>query len=282
MNDLQHINVAETLAREMKQPVTLIKEGAMAMHRTVVALPPGWAHHVIDESKNQPNPTRKLANVSLTETESYIGYVLRNLNHQHTLGWIEADYPKGKLLFTTIINDHGGSLDAPEWRDHRAIFAPEFSEEWKVWTKNNREAMTQVEFALFIEENLKDIAGVEGLPTGTQMLAMATDLEITQDSKFKASTRLQSGGTRIEFIEDDDAATVKRMEIFQKFAVGLQVFRNGQAYRVDARLRYRQSSGKLVFWYELVRPDITMEDASKDLIAHIREQIPAPFFFGKP
>lgn len=64
--------------------------------------------------------------------------------------------------------------------------------------------------------------------------------------------------------------------------IGVPVFWNGDAYRVDARLRYRVREGLLTFWYELIRRDKVLEDASQTLIAHIREKTGSPFFFGNP
>lgn len=273
-------NLAQTLAKEMKAPIVLIEQDKIAAHQTVIALPPGYTAQTIDAEKLQKQPRRKVATVSLTELDSFITYVKRHGSLTESTIWCKANYPKGQLDFVAILNDHGEQEYEQAWRDHRASFTPEFSEEWRIWTKHNNAQLSQIEFALFIEQNLKDIASVEGMPTGTQMLAMATDLEITQDSKFKSQARLQSGGVRLEFVDDADEGTAKRMDIFSKFAIGLQVFRNGDPYQVEARLRYRQNSGKLVFWFELIRPDVTLEAASKDLITQLRDQTGNPFFFG--
>jgi uncharacterized protein YfdQ (DUF2303 family) len=281
-------NIAESLAREMKGPKRLIEPGETVAMHAVFALPPGWSVHDLDSEKLLPAPRRKKATPRLSETDSFIDYVVRHRDTDFTTVWCEADYPKGKLKFTAILNDNAGRATdlagTAQWRDHSATFVPEFSEEWRNWTEHNgaNRAMSQVEFALFIESNLKDIASAEGFPTGTQMLAMATNLEITQDSKFKSQARLQNGGVRLEFTEDSDDATTKAMEVFKEFALGLQVFRNGEAYQINARLRYRLISGKLVFWYELIRADLTLEDASKGLIQKLREATATPFFFGTP
>lgn len=280
--NLEQENLAQTLAKEMKQPVVLIPDNALAQHHTVLALPPGYTHYTMDVEKLQDRPRRKITTVTLTETESFVAYMKRHGSLTNSTIWAEVDYPNGKLAFQAIINDHGDAEDEQAWRDHTVKYAPQFSEEWKIWSQGNSRAMTQDQFALFIEQNLKDIATAEGMPTGTQMLAMATELEINQDSKFKSQVRLQSGGVRLEFINDADEGTAKRMEIFSKFAIGLQVFRNGSPYLIEARLRYRQREGKLQFWYELIRPDVTLEAASKDLITQLREATGNPFFFGRP
>jgi uncharacterized protein YfdQ (DUF2303 family) len=282
MNDNQTENLGQTLAREMKQPVVLVQNNQFASHQAVIALPPGYTHQIIDSEKLQAQPRRKIASVAVTELESFVAYVKRHGSLTDCTIWAEVDYPRGKLDFTAILNDHGDTEEKQAWRDHRATFSPAFSEEWKIWTAQDGKPLTQIEFALFIEHNLKDIASIEGMPTGTQMLAMATDLEINQESKFKSQARLQSGGVRLTFIDDADAETAKTMDVFNKFALGLQVFRNGDAYQVEARLRYRQREGKLSFWYELIRPDITLEAASKDLITTLRDQTGNPFFYGNP
>ena len=60
------------------------------------------------------------------------------------------------------------------------------------------------------------------------------------------------------------------------------VFWNGDAYRLDARLRYRVRDGKLTFWFELIRQDKVLEAATQTLIAQIREKTGNPLFFGEP
>ncbi|MFP3599791.1 DUF2303 family protein, partial [Chryseobacterium sp. SIMBA_029] len=62
----------------------------------------------------------------------------------------------------------------------------------------------------------------------------------------------------------------------------IPVFRNRDAYRVDARLRYRVRDAKLTFNYELVRFDKVLEAAANGVIATIREKTGNPFFFGDP
>lgn len=283
MSHEEATNVAETLAREMKKPELLADHNMLAAHHSVVAIPPGWNVQQIDTEKLQPSPRRKTAKVKLLDVESYAEYLCLHGDPSASSIWAQVDYQKGIVAFTAILNDHGGDDDEAGWRDHQATFKPAYSYEWATWFGKNTQPMGQVEFAEFIERNLKDIATVDGLPTGTQMLAMATDLEITQDAKFKSFTRLQSGGVRLEFVSDDDDETAKRMEVFNRFAIGVPVFWNGDAYRVEARLKYRVAGGKVSFWFELVRPDVTLEVAAKTVIEQIKQKSGGlPFFFGEP
>lgn len=274
-------NIAETLAKEMKAPVEIISEAGGNMKR--VALPPGWT---LVEKDDDPRllaaPRRKIAKVKMHDAESFIDYTKRHGSLTDSTIWCIADYKAGKVGFTAILNDHGEEASQAAFRDHRATFSPEFSEEWNRWTSKNKQQFNQAAFAEYIEENLKDIASVEGSPTGAQMLEMALAFEANQDMKFKSAIRLQNGGVQMAFTQDDDAGTLAKMSAFDRFTVGFPVFWNGDAYRIDARLRYRVREGKLTFWFELIRQDLILEAATQTLIGLIRVKTGNPFFFGEP
>lgn len=271
-------NLAETLAREIKSP-KIVEAGPE--HFLRIALPPGWTMAERDDEKLQLTPRRKRAKVRAHDADSFCVYLSRHGSVSHSTIWCEADYSAGKVGFTAIINDHGEEED-PHWRDHTCHYAPVFSQEWKNWTSKNKGHFGQAEFAAFIEDNLKDIAGGDGLPSGAQMLEMALSFEANQDMRFKSAIRLQNGGVQMSFVQDDDQQTLQKMQMFDRFAIGLPVFWNGDAYRVDARLRYRVRDGKLTFWFELIRSDKVLEAATQTLISQIRDNTELPFFFGEP
>ncbi|MBK6414039.1 DUF2303 family protein, partial [Sphingopyxis sp.] len=251
-----------------------------------IAIPPGWDVRTIDDEKLLACPRRKTAKVSLNDTDSFIAYLER---HSATDGytnptiWALADYSKGEVSFKAILNDNGPDEDNPEWRDHLAIFAPKFSEEWTRWKAFDGKQFSQVEFAAFLEENVADVSG-DGTssPSGAQMLQMALSFEANQDKRFKSAIRLQSGGINMSFVEQDDAATLETMKMFDRFALGLPVFWGGEAYRIDARLRYRVREGKLSFGYDLIREDKVLEAATKTIIARVKTETEMPIFFGNP
>lgn len=275
-------NIAETLAREMKAP-QIVHDALADKHHAIIALPPGWTATPHDLEKFEAKPRRKIAKVKLTETESFIEYNVRHGNQDSATIWCTADFKAGALGFTAIMNDHGAANDAQAWRDHRAIFVPEKSEEWRRWTEKHGHQFGQVQFALYLEENLKDIISSDGMPTGAQMLEMALGFEANQDMRFKSAVRLQSGGVRLEYVEDEDKNTVKAMQMFEKFQIAIPVFRADEArYAITARLRYRVKEGQLVFWFELIRADLVMEQASRALVENIRVKSGLPFFFGSP
>jgi len=254
-------------------------------HIKRVALPPNWVLSEKDDEDMLAQPARKKGTVYLDDIESYIGYINRHKSLSSTVIYVIANYVCGTVAFKCIINDHEaylGTSPTQEWRDFIATYEPRASVEWERWTFANKEHFSQFDFAVFIENNLQDIAAVEGMPTAQQLLEMATKFQATMDMRYKSNIRTQSGGMNLTFVNDDDAQTVETMKLFEKISIGIPVFWGGDAYRIDARLRYRVKDGGLKFWYELIREDKVMEDATKTMIEKIKADTGVPLFFGRP
>lgn len=255
-------------------------------HIKRVALPPGWTLNHSDDQNLLAQPARKDGTVHLEDIESFISYVNRHKSADDaTVIYTRADYANGLVEFNCIINDHRPHRpgeQTQEWKDFAAYYIPYKSVEWVRWTSRNKDPFSQFDFALFIEDNLQDIAAVEGMPTAQQLLEMATKFQATMDMRYKSNIRTQSGGVNLTFVNDDDAQTVESMKLFEKISIGIPVFWGGDAYRIDARLRYRVKDGGLKFWYELIREDKVMEDATKTMIDKIKADTGVPLFFGRP
>lgn len=272
---MEKTNIIETAVREARKPFAIsVKDD------THIAVPEGYK--LEDMEKFMDTPRRKRAKIALNDVDSFIIYNNRQGSLAECTIWCQADYSQGKVSFLSILNDHGEEDGKQQWRDHTSSFTPTFSEEWKRWNAKDHETFSQVEFASFIEENLKDIATVEGSPTGAQMLEMALSFEANQDMRFKSAIRLQNGGVQMSFVQDDNDQTLAKMQMFDRFSIGVPVFWNGDAYQVDARLRYRVRDGKLTFWFELIRPDKVLEATTRKLIDKIKVETGKPFFFGNP
>ncbi len=265
-------NFARTIAQESRRPLLDTICG-----RPVAFMPREYA--LQDLQALLPKPTRKAGTVLLSDADSFVTYVRKHRCLDDTTIYCKADFAKGDVQLVAVLNDHCG--EAAGWRDHRAVYDVPKSEEWKRWTVRNGQPFTQAEFAAFIEENQRDIASAEGMPTGGDMLAMALSLEINQDARFKSSVRLQSGGVEMTLVAQEDDATLKRMQVFERFALGVAPFFNGEPYQIVARLRYRAQDGKLRFWYELVRPDLVVQHAAKTLVEKIAAETEVPVLMGQ-
>lgn len=279
----QQENYAQTIANEARRPINVIT----SERGTVVALPEGWSLKTdISLEVLADHPYRKKGTARFKVQDSFVEYVNKHkLPESVIYARVNKSERTAPLTVTAVFNDHQAEAAAPSlagWQDFRAILSPEASHEWQTWTASSGQAMSQFEFAQFIDDNIKDISSSQdGYPTGTEMLQMALAFELSQDKRIKSAIRIQSGGTNIEYVEDDDASTVARMQAFDKFMLGIPVFWRGQAYAVEAKLRYRVREGKLTLWYDLVRTDVVVDDAVEQVLQAVGTGTGSSILYGE-
>lgn len=265
---------------------TLLDAGAAAMHPETahggipfVALPNDY--EINDLESLLPTPTRKRATVTTTDSDSFIFYIKKHGGDDVTVVYADTDYEANKFSLVGVLDDHG--VTDPHWRGHRCLFQPTQAVEWRRWLSANKKQFSQTDFAAWLEDNLADVAAVEGMPTGADILQMSLGFEANSEKRLRSKINLQSGGVRFEFVDDEDKDTRTSMQVFERFTLGLPVFEGSKsAYRVEARLKYREREGKVIFWYELIRPDLVFKTAVNDEITHIREKTGFPVISGKP
>lgn len=245
----------------------------------VVRMPQGTALQSLEPFL--PNPLTKKAKVVLKQADSLVVYLAKHLRPSCTTLYAEVDYDQSKCCIKAVINDH--SEYSAGWRNHVAEFNPTLTHEWQKWTAHNGKAMTQTDFAAFIEDNLADIATVTDMPTATQMLEMALNFELTSEKKYKRKVDLQTGGTHLEFVDQADEASSAKILYFKRFTLGIPVLLGStSAYPIEARLKFRQASGGLQFWYELVRPDRVYRQAIDEVLEYISNQTGLTMLYGAP
>lgn len=279
---IEHENIAATLSRILPTPQLLFSDTPNATEKfgsiAHVAVPKGYELRAIDNEALLPGPRRAKATANFSDAASFIEYVKR-----HTIGgttvWCEFDPIKFSLKFTAVIDEH--AKGEPGWRGHKAVFAPSMSVEWGNWAGHSTKLFSQVEFAEFIEANADDVASAEGMPTSLQMLTMATEFQANEERALKSTVRLQSGGIRLSYIADPEAGTVATMQMFEKFSIGIPVFRDGSAWSITARLKYRLARGTVSFFFELIRPDRVHQGAAKELMDHIRKECGVSMLMGR-
>jgi uncharacterized protein YfdQ (DUF2303 family) len=230
-----------------------------------LVVPPSFTHHNITElvEKADPHPNRKRGTVALSDIDSFSQFVKDHGLAHNT--YIYAD-PDARTL-TAVMNEHEFSDPTAGWRDFRAVFTADLSREFSTWYKNNKQVKEQEEFAVFVEDNIADV--VE--PSGDTLLAIALTLQAKTEVNFSSSRRLDNGQVQLAYTENIDArAGAGAVEIPREFAIGCRLFKNGEGYKINARLKYRLGGGKVKFWYELDRPENAIEDAFKAYVEKAR------------
>jgi uncharacterized protein YfdQ (DUF2303 family) len=217
-----------------------------------------------------PRPLRIKQEVILYDTDSFIGYVKEFMTGA-TLIFFDVQ----QETFFAAFDYH--EIDKPSWCEHSAQFKPRRSVEFTTWMDSNRKQMTQVEFARFLEENLPDV--VE--PNSAELLQVALTFEAKKAVEFSSGVRLSNG--QIEFQYDEivrGTAQKGKIEVPEKFVLGVPIHVNGPAYRIDVRLRWRLQEGKVAFWYEVVRPHRLIEHALKEISQRIANETALPLLTG--
>lgn len=238
-----------------------------------VVLPPG---HSVGELPRDPRPDHPKALVRLRDAPSFIGYVN---DHKFSDSRIFASLEPARFL--AVIDEFAADpeLSVNEqaaWREFRVDFTVPPSREWLLWNKANRQHMSQLGFAEFLEDNLPDVM----TPDGATLLEMANNFEAAQTGSFVATQRLQDGSHNLQWRADNNAAGTVRLP--QQITLLIPVFENDQPATLDARLRYRINDGKLAIWYELIRPHKVLEAAFRNTWKRIANETGVPILLGSP
>ena len=252
MGDIQSAIAAGAALGDPRQPVAEPGAGVFTV------LPNTYR---IESLENYlPRPLRIDQKVILHDADSFIAYV----NDFRLAGPSRIFFDVAQEQFNAIIDYH--EIETPSWCDHTAVFKPRKSVEFETWMATNRKAMTQVDFARFLEENMPDV--VE--PDSAVLLGVALTFEAKKSVEFASGVRLNNGQIQFQYDEVVRGTAQKgTIEIPEQFVLGISIHVNGPAYRIPVRLRWRLQEGKVSFWYEVVRPHRFVEDALKE----IRERV---------
>jgi uncharacterized protein YfdQ (DUF2303 family) len=263
----EHLHLDESVIRQigaLTLAATAVRSLGNAQH---LVLPPEYKHVDLTTliERAGPAPHRKQGSVHLGDVGSFIAYVRDQAMPLSC--YIYAD-PDARTLTAVLNENSSADAQAAGWRDFRAVCKAELSREFDGWMKNNKKVMEQEDFAIFLEDNIADI--VE--PSGEAMMAVALTLEAKTEVSFSSARRLDNGQVQLSYSENIDArAAAGAVDIPREFAIGVRLFKNGDAYKVRARLKYRLASSKVKFWYELDRPENVIEDAFEGYIKQARE-----------
>lgn len=266
----EHIHVDQSVIEkigELTSAASAVQQQGNSFHLLV---PKTFDHKDITDivEKANEHPNRKRGSVALGDIDSFMTYVGKQGIPGRTV--IFAD-PDARTL-TAVLNDHEEDANdagqSPGWRDFRAVYVAALSREFDTWLKNNKQPKEQEDFAVFIEDNIADV--VE--PSGETLLAIALTLQAKTEANFNTSRRLDNGQVQITYTENIDArAGTGSIEIPREFAIGCRLFKNGEGYKIKARLKYRLGGGNVKFWYELDRPENVIEDAFKTYVKKAAE-----------
>lgn len=247
-------------------------------------------------------PLFRTGTATLTQLPSFIAFVNRHKNESSAI--FTNDSLTAPRL-TAIFDYHdieGQSPNNAANCEHRASYAFPLSEEWKAWFGTNAKPMDMPAFASFLETHIVDVSddGIEAwndqakafakanratsdgaIASPTRLVDLSLKFRIYETAESCEAVNLVTGETEFTFVSEHKGADGKPVSFPKLFSIVIPIFaRSSVYYRLIARLRYRISNGKPVFWYELWRADLTFESAFNDAIEQVRDGTSLPVFFG--
>ena len=218
-------------------------------------------------------PVRQRGDVTCETVDALIDYYKRFCDEEASLVFARCE----DFHVVGVLDWHKPG-DKAGFGEHRVVYEAPRSDEWKIWTEADGTAMSQFDFATFIEDNVKDIRE----PAGADVLEVARNLEAKKRVDFKSGIRLADGQRQFTYKEEINGTTRDgQMEVPEQFILGIPVFRGGVLYRVTARLRYRIESGNLRLWYDLLNPHVVARDAFAAIVTKVDEAVPTAVLMAK-
>ena len=229
-----------------------------------------------DVRKFLPPSKRVKQEVELLTVGSFTEYVSRFALADTT---VFANEPLAQ--YEAVIDYHRMSSvgEGRGTQEHIVRYACPQSEQWKAWVGSNGKWFNQVDFATFLESNLKEITD----PPGAVFLQVALELQVHKSAEFESEVRLDNGQTRFRYQETvRGQSKAGDLQIPSAFTLVLPVFIDGDKHILQARFRYRMDGGKLSLGYELIRQQDVWNAAVKLVTTAIADDLPeVKLYVGK-
>lgn len=218
-----------------------------------------------------PAPVRTEQTVACETAKSFIDY-FNHFANDNSAVFCDTNAEK----FTGVIDYHSAGRAA--WCKHSVIYKCQRTHEASAWLANNSKKMEQEEFAVFIEDNALEIV----TPPGATMLEIATHLKAQKKVNFISGTVLSNGQQSIRYMEEiqGSAGAKGELQIPEMIELGMRIFEGGEAYKLQARFRYRINTGKLIMWYDIIRPKQTLRAAVDDAYTVIKAAAKTQLFLN--
>ena len=221
----------------------------------------------------EPPLPRIRQRVTLHDQDSFIAYVERYKTDATRIfaepGFLNQDH-QARIIGTLDYHEPG----TPRYCAHSALYAPRYSDQWKTWT--SPKALSQLEFAIFIEENRADIRK----PEAAQLLDLVRTFKASKKAEFDSLIYQSNGDTVLAYSEKTEQKGGS-FTMPTELGLGIPVYFRGTLYAVPILLRYSVSGGKVVFTLKADRADIIEDTAFSEATKAIAEATGIEVYLGR-
>jgi uncharacterized protein YfdQ (DUF2303 family) len=241
-------------------------------------------------------PERVRGTATLLTLESFIAHAKRFDAAKG--GAVFVDSNPTKPCMTSVLNYHQGA-DAPRWCDHRAAYTFPLSRAWKAWAGIAGRALSQGDFAAFVEDHAHEVAdpaakGVTaevarlenlGLRAATpaEVLTASRGLAATVEVEVEDSSSLANGDARFVYSEKVKGEKGQALTVPTGFVIGLPVFEGDDVvHALPVRLRFRVKDGAVTWTLVPLGADDVVRDAVQGAKARVVAEVGCEVFEGSP
>lgn len=259
-------------------PPTPIEEGGFY----AALVPQGYTIATVDDrdkaDRRADRPRRRQGTVHLTRQDSFSQFV-QDRRTPEAMPDLYADAAANTL--TAIFNP--GTEGQPGWNDDRVVLNLTHTPEWLAWTTLDRQQVSQVKFAEFIEDNRADVVN----PDGATLLEMVQEFEATTNVEFRSAQRLQNGQRQVTYVEKTEGRTTAgaaggMIEFPGAFTLAIPIFDGLDPTTIEARVRYRVASGNLTIGFVLDDTDRLETEAFDAVLAAVEQDTGLRAYHGTP
>jgi uncharacterized protein YfdQ (DUF2303 family) len=252
---------------------------------------------IIDEFRERPE--RREGAETLADESSFVAWVNR-FKSDPTVIFATPDRRAPRLTAIFDYHPEGGPSDRTGFRAYRAVLPLALSDEWKAWSDVNGKAMSQSDFAAFLEDRIQDVVlppavlpdalerfvSTVGavLASPSQLIAVSRGLQVNVSSTVREVVTLNTGEINVKYAESHQTTDGKGapLTVPNFFLLQIPVFYGGAPYQIPVRLRYRQQQSALTWSYHLYRPDVSFDHAFAEIKDKVAAATSVPVFEGTP
>lgn len=249
------------------------------------------ATHIVEAFRTKPG--QKHGRATALTLRSFIDLTNR---HKTADSAVFANTDWKAPSFTAVIDYHEAkSAGAADNLKHRVHYAFPLSEEWQVWIKFNGEDMEQREFATFLEDRIADLTAPNDherinlerdfattIATPAQLIQLSRGLQVNVESIVKNVVNLATGEASILFDEQHIGGDGQPLKVPGLFMLAISPFFIGEKISIPVRLRYRKAGQKILWRYQLYRPDLHVTERVRDDLSTVADKTELPTFEGSP
>lgn len=169
------------------------------------------------------------------------------------------------------------------WQRHRAEYTPKLSREWEKWITGAGKAMSQTEFADFLDENDQDIAGPTDnrkVPTQADLVTLGHTLKVTSEDVVEATIDRTTGN--YQMVAKQDMKPTGECKIPKEFDILIPIFDGGEKVRICCKFRLQKSGGQLKFGWVVPTAARMLREEYAAMAKRVGEKAAIPVIFGTP